>query len=255
MKIVLRLTIFSLLLGILCGCKEVTSGALWTDVDYENESAYIIGGGEIAEEVCELKINWVTDSIEIKGYNGEKIKIEETMKKEIEEKYKLRHVVEDNKLIIQFATNGRHDIRGLSKKLTVLIPNHYVIEKLEVNSISGDIDLSSVAFTTLQFCSISGNINLDLPEFSSLKIETISGKIDLTLNSFSSLDIETVSGNIRLNLPNDLGFVLSFDTVSGAFNSEVETQKTGNVYTHLTGESNIVVDSVSGNLYLIEIDK
>lgn len=217
----------------LCGCGTYTSGAFWTDVDYDNENAYTVGGGETSERVTDIEVNWIKD-VTINCYDGDTVKIEESADKEIEENLRLRRLVENGKLTIQFATNGRHDVRGLNKSLTVLIPENFALQNVDVNN-------------------VSGNIALNLNACRNLDIKNVSGDIMMSVRNFSSLSVNNVSGNINLSLPENFGFVLSIDIVSGRLETAFAAKKDGNVYTYLNGGANIKIESVAGNITLSAI--
>lgn len=233
----------------LCGCGYV-SGELWTDVNYANESAYTVGGDEIAEDINEIEIDWVCDDITVEYYSGTTVKVEESADKEIEEKFQLRRLVQDGKLTVRFATNGRHDIRGLNKDLTVYIPTGVTLEKLDIDSVSGNIT-STVSVKQAVVDNVSGSLTASKVT-QSLTANTVSGSVMLDLSVTPAVSVNTVSGNVYLSVPESLGFTLTVATVSGEFNSSLETAKNGDTYTRLGGGANMTVDTVSGN---INVDK
>ncbi|MGN0806517.1 MAG: DUF4097 family beta strand repeat-containing protein [Candidatus Coproplasma sp.] len=240
--------ITAIALCAVCGC--VSLGELWTDVNYANESAYTIGGGEIPENVNEIEIDWVCDDITIEHYSGTTVKVEESADKEIEEKFQLRRLVENGKLTVRFATCGRHDIRGLNKKLTVLIPEGVTLDKLTLKSVSGNIT-SKVSVKQAIVDNVSGSVTLE-NAVQSVDVESVSGSIELTLDG-AAVTIDVVSGNVYLSVPETLGFTLTVATVSGKFNSSLEMAKNGDTYTRLGGGTNMTVDTVSGNINVTKI--
>ena len=252
----------------LCGCGYV-SGELWTDVKYANESAYTVGGGEITGDVSEIVIDWVCDDITIEYYSGTAVKVEESSDKPIEEKFKLRRLVQDGKLTVQFATNGRHDIRGLNKDLTVYIPTFVSLDKIDIKSVSGNVD-TVASVKELYVNNVSGSVAVN-GVISGAYVYTVSGAIHvvgggvLQANSVSgnirlytygagSVDVSTVSGNIDLALPESLSFTLTFKTTSGKFSSALPTTKDGDTYTRLDGGAPISVKTTSGNLNITKYD-
>lgn len=260
--LIISVAAIAVALFTLCGCGYV-NGEYWTDVSYDNESAYTIGGGEIEESISEIYIDWVDDSVTVKQYNGTAVKVEETADKEIEEGLKLRYLVDNGKLTVQFATNGRHDIRGLNKKLTVLVPVELTLDKLNIESISGNIE-TQVLVNEINVDSVSGNVwasnviqgatvntvsgKITVAGGSVIQADSVSGNIELALGNVTTVKATTVSGNIKLVLAESLGFKLTFDTVSGNFNYDLEMKKNGNTYTRLGGDAAITAETTSGNL-------
>ncbi|MGN0823607.1 MAG: DUF4097 family beta strand repeat-containing protein [Candidatus Coproplasma sp.] len=251
----------------LCGCKGISMGALWTDVNYANESAYTVGGGEIAESISEIVIDWVCDDITVAYYSGTTVKVEESADTELEEKLQLRRLVQNGKLTVQFATNGRLNIKGLNKKLSVLIPSGVTLDKLNIESVSGNVD-TVASVNELYVDNVSGSVTVN-GVISEANVNTVSGAIHivgggvLQANSVSgnirlytygagSVDVSTVSGNIDLALPESLGFTLTFKTTSGNFSSALSTTKDGDTYTRLEGGAPISAKTTSGSLNIIK---
>ncbi|MGN1060516.1 MAG: DUF4097 family beta strand repeat-containing protein [Candidatus Coproplasma sp.] len=249
-----------------CGC-GYTNGAYWTDVDYANESAYTVGDGEIEESISEIAIDWVCDDVTVKNYAVSNVKLEETADKEIDEALKLRYLVDNGKLTVQFATNGRHDIKGLNKKLTVLVPMETALDKLDIKSVSGNIE-TVASVNELYVNNVSGSVTVN-GVISSVHVNTVSGAINIVgggvlqansvsgnirlyTNGASDIDVSTVSGNIDLALNESLGFTLTFKTTSGKFSSALATTKDGNTYTRLEGGVPISAKTTSGNLNIIK---
>lgn len=195
--------------------------------------------------------------------------MEETSDKEIEEDLKLRYLVDNGKLTVQFAANGRHDIRGLNKKLTVLVPMEVTLNKLDIKSVSGNVD-TVASVNELYVNNVSGSVTVN-GVISGAYVNTVSGAINivgggiLQANSVSgnirlytygaaSVDVSTVSGNIDLALPESLGFTLTFKTTSGKFSSALPTTKDGDTYTRLEGGVPISAKTTSGSLNIIKYD-
>lgn len=260
--------VFAVVLCAFSGCGYI-GGEYWTDVSYANEGAYTVGGGEISQSISEIVIDWVCDDVTVNQYNGTSVKVEETSDKEIEEDLKLRYLVDNGKLTVRFAANGRHDIRGLNKKLTVLVPMETVLDKLDIKSVSGNVD-TVASVNELYVNNVSGSVTVN-GVISGAYVNTVSGAINivgggiLQANSVSgnirlytygaaSVDVSTVSGNIDLALPESLGFTLTFKTTSGKFSSALPTTKDGDTYTRLEGGAPISAKTTSGSLNIIKYD-
>lgn len=254
----------TVVLSLFGGCGYI-NGAYWTDVSYDNEGAYTIGGGEIEESVSEIEIDWKSTQVDVEYHQGSAIAVQETAYMELEEGLKLRYLVDNGKLTVQFATNGRHDIKGLNKKLTVSIPDGVNLTKLTINGVDSEIN-SHVEVTQLYVNTVAGNVTASNVT-GGASINSVSGNIDLT-SSGVGFQVASVSGNVKLNLsenltqanfsavsgtivlvlPETLGFRLTFSKLGGSFNSALETSQDGNTYTRLDGSAIIEVNCVTGDV-------
>ncbi|MGN0812279.1 MAG: DUF4097 family beta strand repeat-containing protein [Candidatus Coproplasma sp.] len=256
--------LFAVALCAVCGC-GIISGKLWTDVSYDNESAYTVGGGEITDTITEIEIDWSDDGVTVKYYQGDCIKVEETADKEIEEGLKLRYLVDNGKLTVQFATNGRHDIRGLNKKLNVLVPDGLTLDKLTVENVSGEIDAQIAAkelkaetttgnvtvggsVQTIDTKTVSGRITVRQTASAIITAVSVTSDIDVSFDAVGGLVAGTVSGKVNISLPETFGFELTLDTTSGKLNTELELTLNNNKYTRLDGGAIFSVNTVTGNV-------
>lgn len=243
---VITTALLAVALGLLSGC-GIISGELWTYVDYDNEGAYTIGGGEITHTVSDIFVNWSDDSVTVTYYDGALVKIEESADKEIESDLTLRYLVDNGKLTVQYATNGRHDIRGLNKKLNVLIPDGAALDTLTVKSVTGNIECR-VDADALTADSISGNITVSQESPANIIAKSISGNIDVSFNGVATLFVNTISGNVNITLPDTFGFKLTLETLSGELNSGLELIQNDKEYTRLEGGAVFTVYTLSGNV-------
>ncbi|MCR4594195.1 MAG: DUF4097 domain-containing protein, partial [Clostridiales bacterium] len=101
---------------------------------------------------------------------------------------------------------------------------------------------------------VSGRMNIT-GECDSVSLDTKSGALVFVADKLpSNLSIDSVSGNTNLVIPENDGFEVSFDTVSGHFNAEdFEFDHTGNVYSYKNADgADFTFDSVSGDLNIIK---
>lgn len=208
------------------GCAQ-TESPLWTDVSYKNENAYTVGGGEIQTAVTAIEIEWVMSGVLTEYYDGESVVLFESSDKELSEPLTLRYLVEDGKLTVRYAANGRWNIRGLNKQLTVRIPQKTQLKELTVQCVSGSVT-TNVAAERQRITVVDANVNCQLYQP-------------------YTLQVKSVSGNVTLSMPKDVGFTLEFSSVSGMFSSQAELKKEEKCYLYLGGENGISVSTVSGN--------
>ncbi len=142
---------------------------------------------------------------------------------------------------------------------------------LEMQSTSGDINASGIveksfgADTTsanITFTgatgifdanTVSGTVQATVETPRELSVDTASGSVKLAVKDASQLktvQANTISGGVTIQLPENDGFTLSFDSISGKLNNqsfEMLGDKHGN------GHIDINVDTASGSLNLEQI--
>lgn len=126
-------------------------------------------------------------------------------------------------------------------------------DNLDVATVSSDVTVSTLDAGGVSVATISGAIALDGSAMGSLDISTVSGdiKVSPTGSLPPSLDASTTSGAILLDLPDDAGFTLTSDRVSGSFSSALgETAENGPSARVVAGDgaAKITADSVSGSV-------
>lgn len=99
------------------------------------------------------------------------------------------------------------------------------ITDAQVRTVSGDIELEGVS-NDLVLESVSGNISVEDAQDSRLDIQNTSGNFEYTgtLIDAGQHRVSSVSGNVELYLPEDTGFSLQADTLSGDIDNEFNVQ-------------------------------
>lgn len=106
---------------------------------------------------------------------------------------------------------------------------------------SGDIDFTGCC-DRAELNSVSGDIHLS-GAVQQLTTKSVSGNLDLSLDTMpAELAVETVSGDTRLRLPDNSGFSLRYQRVSGDLRSDFDLR------TSLNAKSGIAVYLDGGNL-------
>ena len=179
--------------------------------------------------------------------------------------------------------------RNPAKDLTVRLPEGTTLEALsvytvsadvwadaiaadeaEIDTVSGDADLANVRFTEteagtvsgsiqavllgqshfVELNSVSGSISACTQTADGVQINTTSGDVDFAAETApGSFSASTVSGNICLYLPQDDGYTIRMDSISGDFHSDLPFRPDGGRYTYGSGANKYSVDTVSGDLF------
>ncbi len=133
--------------------------------------------------------------------------------------------------------SGKVDLKTLNCK-----------SKINVNTVSGDVKLYNVIANDLNVDSVSGSI-VAIGSLSMVNLNTVSGEVKLTLDHLpSQLDCETVSGDITIKIPDNDGFKVSFDTVSGDLSTNFEASISKKEIIYKNGGTNFDFETVSGDL-------
>ncbi len=121
-------------------------------------------------------------------------------------------------------------------------------EKITVNTVSGDISLNNVLTNTLDVESVSGNIVV-YGNLAKLNLDTVSGNAKLILGSLpKTIYGETVSGDITIKIPDNEGFRVNFDTVSGDLSTTFEARISKKEIVYKNGGTSFDFETVSGDL-------
>lgn len=207
---------------------KLSTGRYTTEVDDKKEFP--------ADGIGEIRINTISPDINViaveegqvrahlhgetvSGISGQLVRLEAELRGStlvIEAKHKPNVSINRSSVILDVyvpsgfngdmqleTTSGGMDIRGFD------------LNRLTAKSVSGGIEVASVATTSSSVGSTSGRIRLI--DFSGdLDFSLVSGSIDAGFNTSGTvIRGKTVSGDVSLSLPSDASFELEADTVSG----------------------------------------
>lgn len=281
-RIILWLLVAAMLTGLLASVILIRSGMdflggfISPATKYANEKAYTVGGGLVSERIDALEINWVDGSITVESYDGDKVEIAEDDISNRDDM--LRYRVADGKLIIQYRKSGGSLLKNwrLKKDITVRIPSDMVPDfmELEISSVSARIDVSDIsAYNSVTINNVSGKVNLNHVGANWLEVNTVSGDVKadgrfyhintdsvsgnvsvVTSEAPKDIECDSVSGDVTVSMPDNSGFEVNFDAVSGDLNSDFDLVKRGSRYIYGDGRAEYEFDSVSGDFTLERID-
>lgn len=123
---------------------------------------------------------------------------------------------------------------------------------INLDSVSGYITVSSCTTDSLDLHTVSGSISIS-GEVQRFEMNSTSGSITVSLSKMftSNSSIQTVSGSIDVFLPENDGFIHSFDTVSGSVkNNFTGTQMSSGsgTATYKTAAVSLSTNSTSGSV-------
>lgn len=230
------------------GCAVVKSvGNGLTNLEYDFADKYSVGGGIINEAVDCIDLNWVSGNINIVTDDVDEISVSEECDSSNEE-FKLRYLVVDGTLRIQFAKSGKWNFNNIKKELKIVIPKDLKLKKFELDMVSSTCKLDGIKANDIKIDGVSGNINMTDSEADTIELNTVSGALDYTGTVSNKVKADSVSGDVRLNLPEDTGFKAKISAVSGKFDSDFNYTGEKNKYECGDGSLSIELNAVSGSL-------
>lgn len=263
-----RIIIYSLILFVLVSILITGLGVgMYTyRVDYQSE-AYALGSGEIpAREIREIEIEWAAGTINIQTADTDTISFQEAGSQNVEP---MIYRQDGSKLTIEYQTPRIHFGFGDSgsKELTIIVPKDWYCHKLSVDAASADLFLNRLTADDVELNMASGNchitdcdlVDLDLDcasgevhyvgSLKTMDCSAASGRVTAIFNNVpTSIDFDGASADLELTLPEEAGFTVELDTLSGHFTSEFETVRRGEQYICGNGGCKIDVEGMSGSV-------
>lgn len=247
-----------------------------------NDDNYKIGDGEVPkDQVSEIEVNWTAGNVIIAPTMGDAatdvISFTEESGTQLDEDYELRYKLEDGVLKIMFAKPNvkfQGIFQSLNKDLVIHVPVGTELSDITIDTVSANIDLESItAANQFNLATVSGNIDGTQITADVMAAETVSGKIrwnEATLRTVSAesvsgeinvsfltmptnIQMETVSGAMTLGLPENEGFKVDYDKVSGDFDCDFDVRINKNMAMYKNGVNKIDLETVSGNMKILSI--
>lgn len=272
---VIRIVIFGILIVVmiaaLLGTYFGISVLSYASDAVINDGTLASSGSVSADQIRDIEIQWVSGSITIEKGDTENIQFSETSG--LDEDQKLVWKQSGDRLIIQFSKPTSFSIisfgsfSDFSKDLVVTVPNDWVCDELDIDSVSARIDVTAIQANEIDLVNVSGSCSFESCVARQFISETVSGSVyyegqldeldfntvsaDCTAalsNSPSEIELEGVSGDLTLVLPADCGFTVSLDSVSGDFSSDYATTSSNSRHIYGDGSCKISADSVSGDI-------
>ncbi|MBQ8687283.1 MAG: DUF4097 family beta strand repeat protein [Ruminococcus sp.] len=258
---------------VLVSAAALLNGCGTTVHRYSNGDQYTTGGAELTEEIDRIDIGWDCGDVEIQYHEQDTVSFSESANREQSDKETMRYWLDGDTLHIHYAKSGARIESGLEKKLTLYIPEHMTEGIFEIETVSADVIINSIAARSVEVDTVSGNFTGILKDrVYELTSDTTSGDIDVQLDTLDSFEMDSVSGNITisaknevkagsvdsvsgdftLRLPEDASFHAEVETTSGTVQNAFDGQTNGKsgVYISGSGSNEYEIDTVSGNIFL-----
>lgn len=263
---IVRIIVFSLVLLILVPAliTGIAAGTFAVRVHY---GEYTTGSSQVsAQDIREIEIEWASGTVTVETADTDVITFQEVMGKNDEP---MIYRVDGDKLIIAYEAPKIHFGFGIStgKDLTVTVPRNWDCRELIVDSASAELTVNNLTAGEIDLNTASGSCEFNRCNVTELSIDSASAQVHFT-GTLSSLDCDTASGDItaavqnvpksidfdgasadlELTLPEEAGFTLELDSISGEFISEFAAVRQNDRYVCGDGSCHISIDGASGNV-------
>ncbi|TVQ79306.1 MAG: hypothetical protein EA369_05080 [Bradymonadales bacterium] len=154
-----------------------------------------------ASEIQEIELSFVSADVSIDHHEGEEIELQFVGRVSNSGERALYAEVRSGRLVVaKEAYRNSRRASSREARLELRLPRS-LAQTLQVNTVSGDIDLRDLSPRSLRLNSVSGDIKLRLPEISpeELRVDTVSGSIDLEMDRSQEFRVSarSVSGRMK----------------------------------------------------------
>ena len=270
--VIISLSLMAVLLSFSCATN--------IDAEYSDSSSWVFP----VSDVESIDINVSTAAVDVKLWGNPEICVV------VENSSSGRALcyIKDETLLVKL---DRSD-EGFSCKVKVFCPESFFAEEWKISTKSGSVTASQLWCDSCEIDAVSGSIMLDKCEVQGLELTAVSGSIkaeylicsgmgDFTTTSGSvkisgildktdistasgsvQLDllapfvsnscISTLSGSIKLAMPENDGFELEYDTLSGSVKNDFTAHKGSGsgTDTYKQGGVKIETETLSGSVYI-----
>ena len=230
---------------MLVGCDSYTK-----QEKYDNAEAYSTGTQVYEGELTELNVDWILGQINlVEDENATNITVVE--ENELPSKQKVHSLFSDGVLNVKFWESGyRAKIEGKYKKVTITYPS---VTRIRINTVSADVTGNALQAESLDVETISGDVTLSSARIGSIRVKSVSGDVKTGAIVGQTFKRETVSGESEIATLNTR--TATFESVSGDVKIPACTVETfshettsGDCTLGLVAASTVAFKSVSGDL-------
>ncbi len=265
-----RIIIFSILILVLLWALLVGLGFSLFTANVTSDSYTLTEEAVVFDpsSVSKLEIQWVAGDVHVKVGSTEQIRVYEEYHGSTEA-MRVNHSGSTLKIQFQKATWGIGAFHTAEKDLTVIVPEDWHCQELDIETVSGHVIVENLiaqalevegvsAECTLSGCyadrvslsTVSGNVSYQ-GSLNTFDCESISARCDLTLTAKASqIDVESVSGSIYLHVAKDFGFALDLDTASGSLHSQYDAAQQNGRYVYGDEACQIDASTISGSVHI-----
>lgn len=253
-----------ILFSLLSGCDNSLNLSSYSS--YAEAEKYTASDKGQVTSVSGIDIDWLVGNVSIETNDSDHIEFfeiayedgKQLTPEKTDEAKRLHYYFDGTTLRIKFAASREKNLKGLSKDLTVTVPNSLSLGTVGIENVSGDVKVGALTVRHLKIDTVSGNINC-VASAQNLSADSVSGAIKLDVNNAcKEVEADSVSGNIEI-IANANISELSADTTSGnvniTVNAAVNELSVENLSGSIITDINVSVreadfESISGDITL-----
>ncbi|MCL2227128.1 MAG: DUF4097 domain-containing protein [Oscillospiraceae bacterium] len=205
-----------------------------------------------------ISVDWVAGEITIMPHAGSEIQITELAQRELDDDERFSINISGGTLDIRFVANN---VRGLmrqmpQKRLEVLVPRSLSenLDSLNVDSVSGGVNVDGMSIARLDVGTTSGAIELSNLTSQSLDANSTSGRIVATSVRAEDMSLSSTSGAVAVTSSQagemDIGTLSGAIRVSGASAGEIDLDSTSGAVSASGAFDRVSLNSLSGAISL-----
>ena len=280
---IVRIVIYSVaivaLLGILLSATAAnlyfTTSVVQTEVPAPTAASREINQYDFTTQIQNIEIDWVAGSVTIHPSDSlSNIIVEERSPAESQHNMVVKQ--SGQTLKIEFAEDHvKFDLfsnnKVVNKDLVIRVPKNWNCNNLEIDAAATDVNIQDMTIRELDFDGASGNLILDNCNITDLDIDTASGDVEFTgilenldfdaasakfygefFENPRNLKMDSMSGDLELVLPENSGFELNMETVTGSFDTDFTFGKHNDLYICGDGNCKINVSAMSSDVSILK---
>ena len=168
--------------------------------DFGTGEYSVMGKYEVdAAGIDSIEINWTAGSAEIEPYSGDKIYFEESARRELEDKYKLKYETDASVLKIKYI-GSLISWNVPNKRLSLKVPQELAkkLSNFTTESTSADVTVTGLTAQKARLHTVSGEVNASQCSFKDLRLESTSGDFQTEDVTVEKAEASSTSGEINL---------------------------------------------------------
>lgn len=268
---IIRIVLFSIAILVLLAIlgAGIAADLLMFDLPSGRSDGIVSSTGTAdADVVRNLSIEWEAGSITIRPSDVTEITLTETGAEGTEpmvwlatgDTLKVAYVEREG--FLHFGTNS-------SKDLLIEVPMDWSCGELEVETAAANMEIEGLTLSKVDFDGASGILRFIGCTVDAMDIDTASGDVEFSgslytldcdaasadcvlalRNCPSRIEMDMASGDLELTLPEDCGFTVKLEALSGDFDSDFEVTRTGGGFLSGDGACRIDISAMSGDVYI-----
>lgn len=269
---ILRIVLYSLVILLLTGIllTGLGIGVFSFSLGLSSQDYMEGSGAADAQMIRRIQLQWASGNIRLETEDRKDICFSESGSGD-----PMVYEILGDTLIIRYSkpTISIGFISYAKKDLTVTVPYDWVCEDLELEVASADISINNWTIDQCSLDTASGECVFSDCNVNTLNIDTASGSIryigslntldcDAASANFTgsftnipkSLEMDSASGDLDITLPENAGFRVTIDALSGKFHSDFPATQNGNSYFYGNEACIIDFDGASGNVRIRKVN-